>query len=64
MKKYLLLGLLDVLVGIIIGFVGYQILNHRADVVDWCLIAICFVVLAVRIYIIIKDTIKAANKGE
>lgn len=64
MKIFILLGLLDVIVGVIIGYFGYNILNHKADVVDWCIIVICVVILLVRLYAIIKDAIKATNKDK
>lgn len=59
MKKRILLSLLDIVTGLLIGFVGYDIINHNANAVDWCIIAICFVVVVNRLCIIIKT---AKNK--
>ena len=59
MKKRILLSLLDIVTGLFIGFVGYDIINHNANIVDWCIIAICFVVLVIRLCVLIKT---AKNK--
>lgn len=54
MKKRILLSLLDIVTGLFIGFVCYDIIQHNADAVDWCIIAICFVMIVFRLCIIIK----------
>lgn len=55
-KKKALLSLLDIIIGLAAGFFGYDILSHDADAVDWCIVAICFVVVGFRLYTIIKST--------
>lgn len=59
MKKRILLSVLDVVTGLFIGSTGYNIIKHNANAVDWCIIAICFVVMVIRICTIIKT---AKNK--
>lgn len=54
MKKRTLLRLLDIVTGLFIGLVCHDIFNHNADAVDWCIIAICFFVMVVRLYTIIN----------
>lgn len=59
MKKRILLSLVDIFTGLFIGFAGYDIINHNASTVDWCIIAICFVVIVIRLCVLIKT---AKNK--
>lgn len=58
MKKRILLSLLDGVTGLFIGFAGYDIIKHNDNAVDWCIIAICFVVMVIRLCALIKTAKK------
>ncbi|MCQ2146460.1 MAG: hypothetical protein MJZ16_02985 [Bacteroidales bacterium] len=55
MKKKILIGILDAITGFAVGAIGYRILNHYANTVDWCILVLCVIIMAVRIYTLIKS---------
>lgn len=54
MKK-IILNLMDIIIGVIAGYVAYSILSHNASAGDWCVAAICLVLMSVRLFTLIKS---------